>query len=691
MIGKYLNSWSTCGPRPEYDTWTCVASGKSNYSLVDPWINENGTWGQFTGYQPDLLADRAIEFIASTPDDQPFYVMYSPTTPHLPADGGRYGTMKVPQPRGPGYDAETRTSETPFYLRRGPLTPEQQLTADSQYRQMGRGTRALDDSIAPLLAALGDRAANTLVIFISDNGYQYGEQRRIWKASPFEPSLRVPMAIRYPAALPVTEAFATSALVGNVDIAPTIADAAGIPWEADGRSLLPLLTGSASAVRDSFFFSRCRGVKFLTDPCRGLGWYPERQTTYPAYEGVVTDSYKLIRYSVSGELQLFDLVGDPGEAQNLAYDPAHAPIVEALLSELDGELAPPPVETTLVSGPSGVVDTRTATFRYFSQSRLATYECRLTPEGVPGTWHACNGQQVTEGGLVDGSYLFEVRATDETGTTDFTPASRAFEVTSSGPPVLITSAPSRILSSSSASFAFESTSSDVKFGCRLYGWGGAPTKWAACDSAVGVDYSSLEQGVWNFEVRARDLATGERTSPPAAWLFDVDTSGPGWIFGARPATVEGGTTARFAFAPTEGIVGTVTCRLDGGASSDCTDGRFSRAGLTAGYHALTITASDVAGNVSSTKVVWKIDLAPPVVSFDSTPPTTTANTYPSFRLASSESSSVFWCQLDAWPAVPCKSVPELWALEPGPHSLMVRAIDKVGNLSAPLSYFWTIL
>ena len=78
--------------------------------MVNPCINEDGTWTQFDGYQTDILADRVVEFIQSTPADQPFFAMYTPTTPHMPADDPRYDGHARHAARGSvvrsGHDAE---------------------------------------------------------------------------------------------------------------------------------------------------------------------------------------------------------------------------------------------------------------------------------------------------------------------------------------------------------------------------------------------------------------------------------------------------------------------------------------------------------------------------------------------------------------------------------------------------------
>ena len=239
LAGKYLNSWPSCDPRPEFDRSLCVSGEEpSGLSLLNPYINVDGTWTQFTRWQTDILSEQAADFIDTTPADQPFFVMYTPMSPHLPADDTRYEDMAVTPPRPPSFDVNTLTGGNPLYARRGPLSPEEIATSDDHFVHMAHSVRSLDDSVATLLQAVGDRADNTLVIYLSDNGFLYGEHRRFGKNDAWEGSVRVPMVIRYPALLPGSQSYVTDALAQNVDVAPTIADVAGIPWAADGRSLV---------------------------------------------------------------------------------------------------------------------------------------------------------------------------------------------------------------------------------------------------------------------------------------------------------------------------------------------------------------------------------------------------------------------------------------------------------------------
>ena len=193
LAGKYLNSWPSCDPRPEFDRSLCVSGEEpSGLSLLNPYINVDGTWTQFTRWQTDILSEQAADFINTTPADQPFFVMYTPMSPHLPADDTRYQDMAVTPPRPPSFDVNMLTGGNPLYARRGPLTPEEIATSDDHFVHMAHSARSLDDSVATLLNSVGDRADNTIVIYLSDNGFLYGEHRRFGKNDAWEESVRVP-------------------------------------------------------------------------------------------------------------------------------------------------------------------------------------------------------------------------------------------------------------------------------------------------------------------------------------------------------------------------------------------------------------------------------------------------------------------------------------------------------------------
>ena len=134
LAGKYLNSAGR-ERRPEFDDWNCYGSTSTGYSLRDPVINVNGTNTRFTGYTTDILAGKVRNFVASTPADQPFFALYTPTSPHTPADDDRYASLPVAPHRPPSYDEDVGADGKPAYLARTPTQRREQ----GHHRPRARG------------------------------------------------------------------------------------------------------------------------------------------------------------------------------------------------------------------------------------------------------------------------------------------------------------------------------------------------------------------------------------------------------------------------------------------------------------------------------------------------------------------------------------------------------------------------
>ena len=91
-----------------------------------------------------------------------------------------------------------------------------------------RAIMTADDEFGATMQLLADRGVldNTLVIFSSDNGYMWGEHGRTEKFVPYEPSIRVPLLVRWPGHIPAGTN--TTRMVGYVDLLPTMLQAAGV-------------------------------------------------------------------------------------------------------------------------------------------------------------------------------------------------------------------------------------------------------------------------------------------------------------------------------------------------------------------------------------------------------------------------------------------------------------------------------
>jgi arylsulfatase A-like enzyme len=673
LDGKYLNSWP-CIPRAEFDRWVC--SSRTN-TLVNPKLNVDGAWKTYTGWTPQVLANFGIDFIAHTPTDQPYFLMYTPKDPHLPADDTRYQDLQVDPVRSPNWDEETRTGKKPQYLQRGPLTSAEINGFDHNHEIMAQAVRGMDDDIGALLASLGDREPNTLVVFLSDNGYVYGEHRQGGKDIPYEESVRVPFVVRYPPLVPEDQPFASDALVMNVDIAPTIADLVGLDWGADGASMVPLLTGQATSIRTGALIEHCQGVTY---PCYGL-------SGMPSVTEVVTSQYAYMEY-LTNERELYDLVADPYELNNLAGDPSYADVQAQLADQLASLRAPPVTDTVVAAGALGTAHGRTLKFTYFSQSRFARYQCRVDTNGPPGPWFACDGQSTSVGPLADGNYTFEVAGTDEHGVADPTPATRAFSIKETGPDVQVTSAPPAHMKERTATFAFAGGQGATTYQCRLspVGAGLVPGRWKPCLPA-GVTYPNLSDGVWNFEVRASD-GLGGITDPPAAGVFQVDNRGPSMVIDSAPAAATQDTTASFAFHASEATSGTWTCVVDAGPAEDCTSGTLTETALAEGSHTLSVTATDTLGNTrTSLGYWWTVDLTAPTVNVTGGPPPNWNQPVASFTLAYGAGGVAFDCSIDQVSLI-CPFHSAFYGLTDGAHTFQVQSFDAAGNLSDPAVVTW---
>ena len=185
---------------------------------------------------------------------------------------------------------------------------------------------SVDESVGRVLDYLGSEKLldSTLVIYMGDNGFAFGEHGLIDKRTAYEESMRVPMVMQCP------ELFSggrkVDEVVANLDIAPTILSAAGLqpPSEMVGANMLPLARGDR--------------VRWRTELLYEYYWernFPQTPTMF----AVRTDRYKFIRYYGLWDVdELFDLHADPLEMNNLAYVPEQATRVQQLSDRMFARL-----------------------------------------------------------------------------------------------------------------------------------------------------------------------------------------------------------------------------------------------------------------------------------------------------------------------------------------------------------------
>ena len=361
-IGKFLNGYGTKpgflpadGAPPGWDRWHGLIDPFTynvyNYALVDNWVDGVTWYGSAPNdYQTDVLADRAVRFIWESDvlaDAAPFFLSINPIAPHVeiatmtPTGLDEYhdawqwtirpaprhasvpaiDDLPVPPLAKASFD-EADVSDKPRYVidERPRLRPEDVTAVEKQWRDRAKSMLAIDDMVGAIVTnlMLAGELHRTVIVFTSDNGFLHGEHRISEKLVPYEESIRVPLYIRVPG----VPAKRVSQIVLNNDLAPTIAELAGVtPLRAvDGRSLVPLLAGAPWTPRKQFL------VEHLDD---------ESIYDMPAYSAIRTKRFMYAEY-VGGDRELYDLAADPLQNQSKHAAAAYDVVEAALAAKLAG-------------------------------------------------------------------------------------------------------------------------------------------------------------------------------------------------------------------------------------------------------------------------------------------------------------------------------------------------------------------
>lgn len=269
------------------------------------------------------LAESFIERSGS--GDSPFFLYFAPSITHKPYEpapqhvGDRDG---VPAWRPPSYNVVPPDIKN--------LSPSTMPSSWDATRQRELETLlSVDDAVGSIYDALvaAGQLDNTIFVFTADNGLMWGEHAMFsTKDNFFEESLRVPLVIRDGRA---PNARAATQMALNIDIAPTLAHQAGIALfsPVDGQDLMPVVGGSKTPLRSAFLMEHewSEGYDFIQ---QGFG---------TGGIGIRTNTWKYVEYR-SGKRDLFDLVNDPYEMQNLGAKPAFAAVRQQLSAEMQALL-----------------------------------------------------------------------------------------------------------------------------------------------------------------------------------------------------------------------------------------------------------------------------------------------------------------------------------------------------------------
>jgi arylsulfatase A-like enzyme len=349
MIGKFLNKYPGPLPAPGFDRWLAGTGTYYGYSVSDDGAERHYGYAR-RDYSTDVLTHEAKQFVQGP---SPFFLWLAYNAPHIanrrfdhprgsgpcrgrmpePPTRDSYRRFRgVPLPRPASFN-EPRVFDKPRQIRSlAPLSRSQRRLTRRRWHCTLATMSRVDEDIHRLLAELrrDGQLSRTIVVYVSDNGFFFGEHRLpMGKGFPYEEALRVPFVARVPRAYRSgPQAPRAGAVVSNQDIAPTLLDyshaspcvAPGRCRRLDGHSMVPLLGGGGS-------WPANRGALVEIDAAA-------RSECGCAYEAIRTRRYLYDEWS-TGERELYDLTGDPGELRNLAHSPGTAPVRRRLAARLE--------------------------------------------------------------------------------------------------------------------------------------------------------------------------------------------------------------------------------------------------------------------------------------------------------------------------------------------------------------------
>lgn len=298
FIGKW-HMLRDARARPGFDHWVSFV-GQGEYRRNT--LNVDGRWELSTAYLTDELTDRALAFIERE-RKSPFFLYLSHKAAHAPFEPDHRHRDRYAGVRFEGGDnPEDRLDLKPDWGgRRTGWDPTAEL---ADYH---RCLLAVDEGLGRILDALAAQGIldDTVIVYAGDNGYLFGEHGGLLdKRTAYEPSLRIPLLVRYPRlAGPGTT---NENLALNIDLAPTLLALAGVPapGTTQGRNLFaPAEDGGG---REAFLYEYFAG-----------------EGAIPTILAARTADLKYVTYPLAADLpaELYDLGRDPGELHNRIDDP----------------------------------------------------------------------------------------------------------------------------------------------------------------------------------------------------------------------------------------------------------------------------------------------------------------------------------------------------------------------------------
>ncbi len=329
FVGKWHMGDEGDGPQPGFDHWVSF-KGQGTYLPSADGLNVDGRKVPQKGYITDELTDYALDWLGKRDPKKPWMLHLAHKAVH---------SEFIPAPRHAGkYDKET--FRYPASMKRGvagrPMWVENQrnswhgvdyayhgrLDIGDYYKRYMETLLAVDEGLARIMDLLERRGEfdDTLIVYMGDNGFMFGEHGLIDKRAAYEDSMRVPMLMRCPSLFPAGARI--EPVVANIDIAPTMLAAAGLeaPAGMAGANMLPLARGGSMPWRKELLYE----------------YYWERNFPQtPTVHALREDRYKYMHFHGIWDLdELYDLAADPHENDNLLARPGHEDLAARMSAKL---------------------------------------------------------------------------------------------------------------------------------------------------------------------------------------------------------------------------------------------------------------------------------------------------------------------------------------------------------------------
>lgn len=442
LIGKYLNQYNDAYVPPGWTEWRATV-GNGGGTNGDR-LNENGTIRTYDKYPTDLYRDKALSFIENA--DEPFFLWVGFQAPHSPArPATRHAELfkDLDLPRPPSFN-ENDVSDKPPWVRSLPRLGTEDINRLTSFqRNRARSLQAVDESVGSIMDLLRQQGEldDTYFVFTSDNGLNMGEHRWTKKKAAYEESAGVPLLIRGPG---VAQNAVRDQIVTNNDLAPTFATwgQTDVPDFVDGRSFDELL-GTTPPTADDW--RKATLIERLFQPSGASGHSGRPDEAMPPYLALRTENQVYVKYS-TGEKELYNnLRQDPYQlrSRHATASPAVIAKYEAWLETLrdcvgaecrTAEETEPDTtapNTTITEGPPNPSSNGSANFGFTGTDGTTpaadlVFQCRLDSQNE-ADFAECSSPE-TYSDLATGPHTFEVRAIDEAGNSDATPASYSWTI-----------------------------------------------------------------------------------------------------------------------------------------------------------------------------------------------------------------------------------------------------------------------